>query len=433
MPARKFRVFILIAVGLLLPVRALQAATLLYDDFNVSPMDANLWHIPTWTADGDGTYIGRTQFRCTQNSPLPGVSESNAHITVESYNPTGCSFYGTDLISNQSFSAGQGVSIKVRAKIVAPAQAGTVGGIFLYMLAPESKSLHDEIDFELLGNSPGQISTNIYENAELGGGIPESYPYALGSVTDYHVYEIQWFPDRVKWLVDDAIIREDTSHIPAGPMAFHLNMWVPDWDWFEAYSDTIQPTCSPSENQVFTMDVDWVTIEAPPYASIEGHISTAEGTAICAMVLANGQYMFSCDGTGAYNLYVPLDSDGRITLFAFADGFAPSSVTLNASEYSLDVHMHTAAPTVPLISMTPDVTCASTPNWVHITGTIESFGGQPLCAMVLANGQHMFSCDMSFGRYDLTVPVDQNGKVTLFGFADGFQPQKHLFSAPKCP
>jgi len=47
-------------------------------------------------------------------------------------------------------------------------------------------------------------------------------------------------------------------------------------------------------------------------------------TPICAMVLANGQYMFSCDGTGSYFLRIPLDSNGQFKLQVYADGFAPS-------------------------------------------------------------------------------------------------------------
>jgi hypothetical protein len=432
------RLFSIIAVALLLPLRAPQAATLLYDDFVGSELDGSRWHIPTWRGDCDGTFVGRTQFRTTQNSPLPDVSDSNVRIRVDTYNPTGFSFYGTDLISNQEFSVGQGISIKVRAKMNAPAQGGTVGGMFLYHLYDTSDqncasdALHDEIDFELLGNRPGEVETNIYSDEPLGAGHPASYAYASGSVTEYHIYEIRWFPHRVEWLVDGTTVREETSHVPAGPMALHLNMWVPDQNWPEAYCDCLQPTSNPSNNHVFTMSVDWVSVESAPYTAIEGDVATANGTPICAMVLANGQYMFSCDGTGAYNLSVPLDANGQITLFAFADGFAPFSVTVGPDGFPRTVEMRTAAPNSPRIAMAHAVACAGTSNWVHIAGTIESYGSQPLCAMVLANGQQMFSCDTSLGKYDLTVPADENGNITLFGFADGFQPYRETFVAPSC-
>jgi uncharacterized protein YkwD len=179
------------------------------------------------------------------------------------------------------------------------------------------------------------------------------------------------------------------------------------------------------------------TAQAETWVPIQGKVRLADGTPICAMVLANGQYTFSCDGAGDYSLTVPLDASGEVTLFAFADGFAPFRTTippaaLPVAARSLPVYMETASSGSPLISMTRDVGCSGTPNWVRITGNIESYGSEPLCAMVLANGQYMFSCDPSLGQYDLTVPVDQNGNITLFGSADGFQPYSETFRAPAC-
>ncbi len=51
-------------------------------------------------------------------------------------------------------------------------------------------------------------------------------------------------------------------------------------------------------------------------------------TPICAMVLANGQFMFSCDGSGSYALNIPLDTNGQFKLQVYADGFAPTIQTL---------------------------------------------------------------------------------------------------------
>jgi len=45
--------------------------------------------------------------------------------------------------------------------------------------------------------------------------------------------------------------------------------------------------------------------------------------------------------------------------------------------------------------------------------------------MVLANGQYTFS-SAGNGEYELEVPLDENGQITLFGFADGFQPFKEV-------
>ena len=52
-------------------------------------------------------------------------------------------------------------------------------------------------------------------------------------------------------------------------------------------------------------------------------------TPVCAMVLANGQFMFSCDGTGRYSLNIPLDTNGQFKLQVYADGFAPATKILD--------------------------------------------------------------------------------------------------------
>ena len=172
--------------------------------------------------------------------------------------------------------------------------------------------------------------------------------------------------------------------------------------------------------------------QADTWVPVHGGAHTADGTPVCAMVLANGQYMFSCGGAGAYSLDVPLDAQGQITLFVFADGFAPYRATTGPGNYPLAVQMLTASAGAPLINMSRSVECSAFPNRAHISGTIDSAAGEPLCAMVLSNGEHMFSCDASLGQYDLDVPVDPNGQVTVFGFADGFQPYRNTFTAPEC-
>ena len=159
------------------------------------------------------------------------------------------------------------------------------------------------------------------------------------------------------------------------------------------------------------------------WVTIQGTV-TYNGTPLCAMVLANGQYMFSCgENQGKYELDVPLDENGEITLFAFVDGLSPFKVTSEPSSLPSNIEMELASPD----SKTPTVTSTvaesiDNPGWVEIAGSV-SLEGTPLCAMVLANGQYMFSCGGN-GEYQLTVPLDPNGEITLFVFVDGLQPYK---------
>jgi hypothetical protein len=253
--------FCIVICFLVISPSTILAATLLYDDFSGNIVSYSKWHIPTWVSPTDGTVVGHTQFRFTQNSSLPAADNGNAIIAVESYNPTAFSFYGTDLRSNQSFALGEGIHITVRAKMNT-ATPGIVGGFFLYALKPGSTTYHDEIDFELLTNLPNGAQTNIYSNEKLGTGHVQFVPYTSGSITDYHTYEIKWQQNQVSWFIDGNLVRTDTSHVPTGPMNFHLNIWVPDPGWPEAYDPNLKPTTSASSNQIFSMSVDSVTIQS---------------------------------------------------------------------------------------------------------------------------------------------------------------------------
>jgi hypothetical protein len=69
---------------------------------------------------------------------------------------------------------------------------------------------------------------------------------------------------------------------------------------------------------------------AGKWIDISGSVEVGQnGDPVCAMVLANGKYMFSCDGTGNYVLNIPLDANGQFKLQVYADGFAPTIQTLD--------------------------------------------------------------------------------------------------------
>ena len=61
------------------------------------------------------------------------------------------------------------------------------------------------------------------------------------------------------------------------------------------------------------------------------------------MVLANGQHMFSCDGSGNYALNIPLDNNGQFKLQVYADGFAPTIQTFDEFKTVNDVRMARAS------------------------------------------------------------------------------------------
>ncbi len=176
-------------------------------------------------------------------------------------------------------------------------------------------------------------------------------------------------------------------------------------------------------NQSSGGSTDWVRIS--------GSVSYNDAP-VCAMVLANGQYMFSCkegEDFGKYELDVPLDSNGDITVQAFVSGLAPFRMTTTPSSSPFDIDMQLASPESQSATVTTVIESdeSTTAGWARITGTV-SLDGTPLCAMVLANGQYMFSCGTNNGVYDLTVPLDSIGEITLFVFVSGLRPYNRTFA-----
>lgn len=147
-----------------------------------------------------------------------------------------------------------------------------------------------------------------------------------------------------------------------------------------------------------------------------------EGIPLCALVLINGVSQFSCNGNGRYDMEVPADQNGMITVQVFVDGFAPfyQIVTPDqAAAYPVAMVQDQGSPSLDVGAIYEP---SATEGRLVVSGSI-TIGGAPVCALVLANGVSMFSCGGA-GQYSLDVPLDSDGDVTLMVFAAGFKPYK---------
>ncbi len=150
-----------------------------------------------------------------------------------------------------------------------------------------------------------------------------------------------------------------------------------------------------------------------------------EGIPLCALVLINGQSQFSCDGNGRYDMEVPADQNGMITVQVFVDGFAPFNQIVTpdqAAAYPVAMVQDQGSPS---LDVGATYEPSATEGRLIVSGSI-TIGGAPVCALVLANGQKMFSCGDDLGKFALDVPLDEDRNVTLMVFAAGFQPYKEI-------
>lgn len=163
--------------------------------------------------------------------------------------------------------------------------------------------------------------------------------------------------------------------------------------------------------------------------NLSGNVQNSDGTKLCALVLASGQYMFSCDPAGQFSLdNLPREPDGTVRRQIYADGFFPDVQDLDESGFeTVILERAFNCPNYNLPS-DPDSFPASAGKTHKISGRVLlQSTDTPLCALVLANGAYMFSCDDS-GNYSLEFPLDQSGQYKLQVYANGFAPAVQKFN-----
>ena len=196
--------------------------------------------------------------------------------------------------------------------------------------------------------------------------------------------------------------------------------------WVAKYIGIVKQTINDVEGSAET----WVLISTnvEPLVDLSGTIKTPDGTDICAMVLASGQYTFSCNPPGVFSLSgLPRESDGTVKRQIYAHGFFPKiDVMPDSTNEGVVMTRSGICPNYNL-PYEPAFVPGSAGKEIYIAGEVLLQNTQtPICAMVLANGRYMFSCDGT-GSYFLKIPLDNNGQFKLQVYADGFAPSIRTF------
>ena len=171
---------------------------------------------------------------------FPGNLASFVHEAV-SYGSTGSVIrFKGDASGSRPYRSGALASTRhfghgrFEAEIKAAAGTGLITGFFLHRSGPRQ-----EIDIELLGGDPRRMLVNVYFNPGEEGssfsfgyrGTPCYVDLGFDSTLDFHLYSIDWRPDRITWSVDGMVVHEraswDPTPIPHLPMRLHANLWAP--------------------------------------------------------------------------------------------------------------------------------------------------------------------------------------------------------------
>lgn len=269
----------LVVVLVVLGAATARGEVLLRDDFDGPALDTGVWLVPT----GPGTFLGRTQLRPTSEGFV--FSGGTLRLPLDTYNPSaqqpGDSFFGSEIVSQQTFALDRGLSVRARVRLVAPVPGGLVASVFTFALLPGP--VRDEIDVELLSNDVAagreRFLTNVFSNDDFSApGDLEFVSVADFDPTAWNEYEIQWLPDRVRWLLNGAAVREEASTVPDDPATVRLNFWAPSDTFPDAYDAALQPVATPEANQTFYYEIDLVEVRrltAVPSLSTNGLVGLA--------------------------------------------------------------------------------------------------------------------------------------------------------------
>jgi GR25 family glycosyltransferase involved in LPS biosynthesis len=158
--------------------------------------------------------------------------EEGARLVIEAMEAGLRPYRSGAFASVRSFAYG-----RIEAEIKAAPGSGLVTGFFLHRGTPRQ-----EIDIELVGSDPRRMLINVYFNpgddgAAMGFGYrgsPCRIDLGFDATAAFHLYAIDWRPDRITWLVDGQVVHErvswDPTPIPHLGMRVHANLWAPRSD-----------------------------------------------------------------------------------------------------------------------------------------------------------------------------------------------------------
>ena len=142
-------------------------------------------------------------------------------------------------------------SIEVRMKVAKG--SGVVNGYFTYKNGSEiSGTPWEEIDMEVLGkNNAVDLQTNVITGTSAARITSEAHHTQVQSLADdFHVYRMDWYPDRVEFFLDGQMLSRDGKENMSvdqyasltSPQGLRLNLWPANIaEWVGVIDDSVYP------------------------------------------------------------------------------------------------------------------------------------------------------------------------------------------------
>jgi len=260
-------IFAIAACLALLPSAAAQSRQLIWsDEFNGapgSPPDPAKW-VYDLGGDGWGNHELEVYTANRGNSHLDG----QGHLVIEALQPDPGQFTSARLKTQGKFTLEYG---RVEARIRIPSGRGIWPAF--WMLGADIRSAGwpacGEIDImENIGKEPDTVHATVHGPGYSGAkGIGKPFQIAAGQFAgDYHIFAVEWAPQRLDFMVDGHTYHSVTpASLPAG------TLWVYDHPFFLILNLAVGGDWpgKPDATGVFpqTMLVDYVRVyrrEPPP-------------------------------------------------------------------------------------------------------------------------------------------------------------------------
>ena len=213
------------------------------DEFDA--LDEGRWDRATHTFDGNDARFVPENAR---------VADGLLTLTLSADSAGGRPFSGAEVRTDAPFRYG-----RFETRMRGASGSGVVSSFFLFRYGP-----WQEIDVEVLGRRTSGVHFNLFYNGGPEGApnnagrevrpMPVTLSLPVPADSAFHVFAIEWGPDRVRWFVDGEPAYEMAEGVPGLPAQLMMNVWT---STDEGWAGRVDRSALPAR-----AEYDWVRVYA---------------------------------------------------------------------------------------------------------------------------------------------------------------------------